>query len=69
MDRFTIIISVGIIFYIFTCLAFVDIARKRFDSVKTKAIWGIIAFIPFIGCVVYFLLGSKKGKAQAIENE
>lgn len=61
MNAFSIIIAVGIFFYMLTCLAFIDIARKDFGGIGKKAMWGIIAFIPFIGVVIYVLIGYRKG--------
>ncbi len=62
MNNFHLIIAAGIFFYMLTCLAFFDIARKDFGSIAKKAMWGVIAFIPFIGVVIYLLFGYRKGK-------
>ena len=62
MDIFQIIIAVGVFFYLLTCVAFIDIARKDFGSLGIKALWGVIAFIPFIGVVIYIIFGFRKGK-------
>ena len=62
MDIFHIIIAVGVFFYLLTCIAFIDIARKDFGSLGIKALWGVIAFIPFIGVVIYIIFGFRKGK-------
>ncbi len=62
MSKAQLIIIIGTTFYAFTCLAFIDIARKDFGSIAKKAMWGIIAFVPFIGVVIYFLFGFRKGK-------
>ncbi|MBW1746374.1 MAG: PLDc N-terminal domain-containing protein, partial [Deltaproteobacteria bacterium] len=44
------------------CLAIFDIAKKDFGKLAYKFIWGIIALIPFIGCIIYFVFGYRKGK-------
>ncbi|MFZ5573532.1 MAG: PLDc N-terminal domain-containing protein [Thermodesulfobacteriota bacterium] len=62
MNKFELIIAAGAVFYALTCLAFLDIARKDFGSLARKVLWGIVAFIPFIGVVVYFLFGYRRGK-------
>lgn len=62
MNTFQLIIIIGASFYALTCIAFIDIARKDFGSIAKKAIWGIVAFIPFIGVVIYFLFGYRQGK-------
>lgn len=62
MDTTTItIIGMGILFFILTCWAILDVARKDFGTIGKKALWGFIAFIPFIGFIIYFIFGYKKG--------
>ncbi|CAN2040522.1 Cardiolipin synthase N-terminal domain-containing protein [Candidatus Magnetomoraceae bacterium gMMP-15] len=55
------ILGMGLIFLLMTWWAIWDLAYKDFDSIGQKALWAFIALIPFIGCVVYFLIGRKKG--------
>ena len=62
MSTTTFFIGVGIFFYILTCLAIFDIARKDFGKLAYKFMWGMIALIPFIGCIIYFVIGYRKGK-------
>ena len=62
------IVLTGIAFFLLTCLAILDIARKDFGSIQMKALWGfLVAMVPFIGVVVYFLIGARKGKKDAGE--
>lgn len=62
MDTTSItIIGIGVIFFILTCWAILDVARKDFGTIGKKAFWGFIAFIPFIGFIIYFIFGYKKG--------
>jgi hypothetical protein len=49
-------------FLIMTVWAVVNAAEKDFDSVKQKAIWLIIAAIPFVGFLIYFPFGARKGR-------
>ncbi len=44
-----------------TMLALVDSMQKDFGSPKAKFIWHIIAMIPFIGWLIYYLFGYRKG--------
>ncbi|MDY6903992.1 MAG: PLDc N-terminal domain-containing protein [Thermodesulfobacteriota bacterium] len=60
-----IIIGMGVVSYLLTCWAILDVALKNFGTIEKKAIWGIIAFIPFIGWVIYFLAGRQKGVRRA----
>ncbi|MFO8084780.1 MAG: PLDc N-terminal domain-containing protein [Desulfobacterales bacterium] len=69
MDTFTtIVIGTGIVFFLLTCCAIFDVARKDFGTMKKKALWGFIILIPFIGPVIYFLIGYKKGKVPTMAN-
>lgn len=63
MDFQTIMVwaGIGLAFFILTNIAFFDVARKDFGSLPIKALWAIIALIPFIGFVVYFAFGARKG--------
>ncbi len=65
MNTAAIIIGIGVVSYLFTCWSIVDVAIKHFGAIEKKAIWAIVTFVPFIGWVVYFLFGRKKGVLQA----
>lgn len=65
----TIVVVTGIIFYLFTCAAVIDIARKDFGSIQMKALWGFTALIPFIGVVIYLIFGFRKGKRPGASND
>jgi len=63
----TIIIS-GIVLWLLTALALIDILTKNFGSLKNKVIWFIIAFIPVIGWIIYFVFGFRKGVRKKFQN-
>jgi hypothetical protein len=50
------------LFFLMSCVALIDINRKDFGSSEKKTIWGYAATFPVIGPIVYFAIGSKKGK-------
>lgn len=62
LDTVTFFVGLGIVFYVITCLAMFDIAKKDFGKLAYKFMWGIIALIPFIGCIIYFVFGYRTGK-------
>ena len=64
MDIATVIvwIKISVVFYLLTLLSIVDIVRKDFGTIGKKALWGIIAMIPFIGWLIYLIFGFRKGK-------
>lgn len=57
-----IVIGTGIFFLLLTWWAVIDISKKDFGSIVTKALWGFTAMIPFLGPVIYFAAGYRKGK-------
>ncbi len=57
-----IIIGAGIIFLLLTWWAIIDISKKNFGSTAAKAAWGFTALVPFLGPVIYFAVGYRKGK-------
>lgn len=62
LKTIAVFIIIFIPFILLTFWAIVDVAQKDFGSVKKKAGWWIIASIPFIGFIIYLLLGFRKGK-------
>ncbi len=59
------IILGGIFFFLLTCWAILDIARKDFGGIEKKAAWAFIAMVPFAGPVIYLLAGCRRGRAPA----
>jgi len=62
-------IKISVVFYLLTILAIVDIVRKDFGTIGKKALWGIIALIPFVGWLIYLIFGFRKGKKPVQENQ
>ncbi len=63
MDTFTVVVvGTGVFFFLLTCFAILDIARKDFGTMAKKGLWGFIALTPFIGPIIYFAIGYKRGK-------
>ena len=48
-------------FFLLTVWALVDISIKDFKTLKEKVIWYLIALIPFIGWLIYLILGFRRG--------
>ncbi len=55
-------IKIGFVFLILTLLAIIDVTRKDFGTIQKKAIWGLVAVVPFIGWLIYLVFGFRKGK-------
>ncbi|MDP3283696.1 MAG: PLDc N-terminal domain-containing protein [Desulfobacterales bacterium] len=60
-----IVIGTGIFFLLMTWWAVIDISKKDFGSIVTKALWGFTAMIPFLGPLIYFAIGYRRGKTVA----
>ena len=71
MDTATAIfwIKIAVVFYALTVLAIVDIVRKDFGTIGKKALWGLIAVVPFFGWLVYLIFGFRKGKKPVHGNQ
>ena len=57
-----IFLALCVPFLLATIWAVVDVAQKDFGSPGKKALWWIIASVPFVGFIVYLILGFRKGK-------
>ncbi|MFC1798349.1 PLD nuclease N-terminal domain-containing protein [Thermodesulfobacteriota bacterium] len=60
-----IVIAVSIPCFFLTVWAIVDSFQREFSSTGKKALWMIIAALPFFGFIVYFLFGLRQGKKPA----
>ena len=61
MSTTQMIILGGLLFWLLTCWAIIDIARKDFGKIEIKAAWAFGALIPFIGPILYIAIGYRKG--------
>ena len=62
METVVVFLGISIPFFLMTIWAIVDVALKDFGTIKKKALWGVIASIPFIGFIIYLIFGFRKGK-------
>ncbi|SCY77941.1 PLDc N-terminal domain-containing protein [Desulfoluna spongiiphila] len=60
-------IVIGFVFFALTMLAFVDVARKDFGTTGKKALWAVVALIPFVGWFIYLVLGMRRGSVTKTE--
>ncbi len=65
MSASGLVITLGLVFWLTTCLALIDIGRKDFGGIEKKAAWAFIALVPFFGIIVYLLFGYRKGKPKS----
>ena len=64
MDLKSLAVFLGLCvpFFLLTIWAVIDVAQREFENNRQKALWWLIASIPFIGFVPYFLIGIRQGK-------
>ena len=62
-----IFLGLCIPFFLGTIWAIVDVAQKDFGTTGQKALWWIIASIPFLGFIVYLIFGFRKGKKVGLQ--
>lgn len=56
-----LVVALSIPFLGGTLWAILDAARREFRSLGEKALWILVAAVPFVGFVVYLLLGFRRG--------
>ena len=61
-----IFLALCVPFFLATIWAIVDVAQKDFGTSGRKALWWIIASIPFLGFIVYLIFGFRKGNKTAL---
>lgn len=49
-------------FFIITIWALADVSMKKFPSPREKAVWWIIALVPFAGWLIYLAAGFRRGE-------
>ncbi len=49
-------------FFIGTIWAVTDVAQRDFGTLRNKALWWVVASIPFVGFIIYLLTGFRKGR-------
>ncbi len=61
LQTITTVLILTIPFFAGTLWAVVNAAQKEFATLGQKALWVIVAGIPFVGFIIYFLFGARKG--------
>jgi hypothetical protein len=57
-----VIIALTVPFFLLTVWAVVDALQRDFDTIGKKAVWCLVAAIPFVGFVFYFGAGRRQGQ-------
>ena len=66
LKAIAIFVGLCIPFFLGTIWAIVDVAQKDFGTVGKKALWWVIASVPFIGFIIYLIFGFRKGRRMGL---
>lgn len=71
MDLLTIkvVLGLSVPFLLATLWAVINAAQKEFGSLREKAIWMMVAAIPFFGFIIYLIFGFRKKNKMGEINE
>ncbi|HHP7233239.1 MAG TPA: PLDc N-terminal domain-containing protein [Desulfobacterales bacterium] len=67
--QIAVFLALCIPFFLLTVWAVVDVAQRSFDSPAKKVVWWVVASIPFVGFVPYFLIGIRQGRKKTEKEE
>ena len=56
------ILALTVPFFAGSVWAIVNALQKDFGSTGRKALWAMVAAVPFVGFIIYFIFGSKQGR-------
>jgi hypothetical protein len=56
------VVVASVPFFILTVWALVDVFVKDFGTTKRKALWALIAAVPFVGALIYLVFGFRQGR-------
>jgi len=59
-----VVIALVTPFFILTIWAITNAGQREFKSLGQKALWMLVAAVPFIGSLIYILFGMRKGKKE-----
>ena len=62
LKALAIILALCVPFFLLTIWAVIDVARRDFGTPGKKIMWWIVASVPFVGFLPYFVFGMRKGK-------
>jgi hypothetical protein len=66
LDTVLFVLIASVPFFIGTIWAVVNAAQKDFGSIGKKAFWVMVASFPFIGFLIYLIIGFRMGKKSAL---
>ena len=65
LDTITFVLVASIPFFIGTVWAVVDASQKDFGGIQKKVLWVLVSSIPYVGFLLYLVMGFRLGKKPA----
>ena len=56
------VVAATVPFFMLTVWALVDVFQKDFGTTGRKAFWALVAAVPFVGALIYLVLGFRRGR-------
>ena len=56
------VVAATIPFFMLTVWALVDVFQKDFGTTGRKALWAVVAAVPFVGALIYLMFGFRRGR-------
>jgi hypothetical protein len=69
LETVGIFLLVCVPFFLMTVWSVVNAAEKEFATLGTKVLWVMVASIPFVGFIIYWLFGARKGRKPGAGGE
>jgi hypothetical protein len=60
------LVAASVPFFLLTVWAIVDALTKDFGTQGRKALWALVAAVPFVGAPVYLLFGFRRGRKPSL---
>ena len=61
LSGIAIFLALTVPFFLLTVWALVDVSMKTFPGKGEKVAWWLISLIPFIGWLIYLVIGFRRG--------
>ncbi len=64
LQTVALVFAATIPFFLLTLWALINVAVKQFPSTGEKIFWWIVSLIPFVGWLIYLIIGFRRGVRQ-----
>jgi hypothetical protein len=61
-----VVLALCVPFVLLTIWAVIDASGREFGTLGRKAVWMMVAAVPFVGFIFYFLVGRRSGQKPEV---